>query len=79
MAVLDCDSPVPTVYAQRGLYSDVFEGLLRDAQKSVADFQDLNLEFSKYDCVHGQLPSEEDVERIDAVIITGSCLCFLHV
>lgn len=74
IAVLDCDTPVPNVYPERGLYSDIFEVLLRDAQRSNENLKDLDLAFSKYDCVHGQLPSEKDLSKIDALIITGAGL-----
>jgi hypothetical protein len=30
-AILDCDTPVPNVYADRGLYSNVFATLFQDA------------------------------------------------
>jgi hypothetical protein len=71
-AILDCDTPVPNVYAERGLYSDVFANLLQDAVTKTSSLPELNLQFSNYGCVRGQLPSEEDLLQIDAVIITGS-------
>ena len=73
IAVLDCDTPVPNVYSERGLYSDIFEKLLRDAAKQTQDLPDFHLQFSKYDCVLGNLPSKEDLAKIDGIIITGSC------
>jgi hypothetical protein len=33
----------------------------------------LDLQFSKYDCILGQVPPEENLLKIDAIIITGSC------
>jgi hypothetical protein len=72
IAVLDCDTPVPNVYAERGLYSNVFASLLEDAATKSFFLPELKLQFSAYDCVRGQLPSEDDLLRIDAVIITGS-------
>jgi hypothetical protein len=71
-AILDCDAPVPNVYAECGLYSDVFTTLLQDAATKTSSLPELNLQFSNYDCVRGQLPSEEDLLQINAVIITGS-------
>jgi hypothetical protein len=71
-AILDCDTPVPNVYAERGLYSDVFTTLLQDTATKTSSVPELNLQFSNYDCVRGQLPSEEDLLQINAVIITGS-------
>jgi len=72
IAVLDCDTPVPNVYAERGLYSDIFEALLRDGLTKTEGLQELELRFSKYDCVRGELPSVEDLEGIGGIIITGS-------
>jgi hypothetical protein len=72
IATLDCDIPVPSVYAKRGLYSDIFETLLRDAAASLLDLPELNLQFRKYDCVRGNVPSEADLRDVDAVLITGS-------
>jgi hypothetical protein len=72
IAILDCDTPVPNVYAERGLYSEIFAALLRDAAEHTPDLPALDLQFSKYDCVLGQLPSVKDLLQIDAVIITGS-------
>jgi len=73
IAILDCDTPVPNVYAERGLYSDIFISLLEDAAEKTPGLPQLNFEFNKYDAVQGNLPSEEDLIRIDAIIITGSC------
>ncbi|KAE8444038.1 hypothetical protein EG329_001167 [Mollisiaceae sp. DMI_Dod_QoI] len=72
IVVLDCDTPVPNVYAERGTYADIFEALLRDAAVQTPGIPELDLEFSSYDCVRGYLPSSEELERVDGVIITGS-------
>ena len=72
IVTLDCDTPVPNVLAERGLYSDIFETLLRDAASTLNDVPQLDLHFSKYDCVRGELPSEDDLKGIDAVLLTGS-------
>ena len=73
IAILDCDTPVPSVYAERGLYSDIFASLLQNAKSTLTQFPKFDLEFSKYDCVAGKLPSDEDLRNIDAVLVTGSC------
>ena len=72
IAVLDCDTPVPNVYAQRGLYSDIFADLLKDAASKTPELSGLRLEFSKYDTVRGEEPSEEDLKKLDAIIVTGA-------
>lgn len=72
LAVLDCDTPVPNVLPERGLYSDVFESLLRDAVLKTPGLTKLKLDFSSYDSVQGELPSSQDLHHIDGIIITGS-------
>lgn len=73
VAVLDCDTPVPDVHYWRGLYSDIFTKLLRDAAAQVTDLADLDIRSRRYDCMLGELPTEEDLAETDAVILTGSC------
>jgi hypothetical protein len=72
IAILDCDTPVPNVYAERGLYSDIFATLLRDAALKTSILSEVDLRFIKYNCVLGHVPSEQELLQIDAVIITGS-------
>ena len=72
LAVLDCDTPVPDVLPKRGLYSDVFETLLRDAALKTRGLAKLKLDFSNYDSVQGEPPTSEDLHHIDGIIITGS-------
>lgn len=72
IAILDCDTPVPNVYAERGLYSDIFAALVRDALANTSILKEVDLCFSKYDCVLGHVPSEQDLLQTDVVIITGS-------
>jgi hypothetical protein len=72
IAVLDCDIPVPNVYAERNFYSDIFAALLRDAAVKTPEYTGLKLEFSSYDSMKGEEPSEEDLKLLDGIIITGS-------
>lgn len=72
IAFLDTDTPVSNVYSERGLYSDIFAALLRDATSKSLELSTLNFEFSKYDSVLGQVPSLEELTNLDAIIITGS-------
>lgn len=51
--------------------SDVFEDLLRDAAER-SNAIDLDLQFSKYDCIVGELPTEHELGEIDALLMTGS-------
>jgi hypothetical protein len=71
IVVLDCDTPVLDVYAEKGTYGDIYEALLRDAVTHPG-VPKLELEFSGYDCVKGCLPSMEDLERVHRIIMTGS-------
>jgi hypothetical protein len=72
IAILDCDTPIPNVYSERGLYSDIFAALLQDVASKSPELSALKLEFRKYDSVLGQLPSLEELASLDAIIITGS-------
>ncbi|KAH8597262.1 class I glutamine amidotransferase-like protein [Bisporella sp. PMI_857] len=69
---LDCDTPVPNVLAERGKYSDIFASLLRDAASKTNGLERLELRFTVYDCVLGELPSEAELKDVNGVIITGS-------
>ncbi|KAL2069442.1 hypothetical protein VTL71DRAFT_14121 [Oculimacula yallundae] len=75
---LDCDIPVPNVYAERGYYSDIFERLLKDAVNSENKGHgglipmNLDVKVKRYDCMRGELPSKMELEGINGIIITGS-------
>jgi hypothetical protein len=80
VALLDCDTPVPLVLAERGMYSDIFRGLIIDAaEKQLGKSKKVKWEFSTYHCVKGELPHENKLEDIDAVLITGSGELFLSI
>lgn len=76
VASLDCDIPVPNVYAERGTYSDIFEALLRKAKKTelrdVVNADELELEVKAYNAVRGELPRDDELNGIDGIIVTGS-------
>jgi hypothetical protein len=72
IAILDCDIPVPNVYAARNYYSDIFATLLRDAAAQSPDFKGLKLEFTRYDSMKGKEPSHDELQNLDGVIVTGS-------
>ncbi|KAK0129173.1 hypothetical protein ONS95_001108 [Cadophora gregata] len=72
LAVLDCDTPVPNVLPKRGLYSNIFGNLLRDAALKTRNLTNLKLVFSSYDSVLGELPRSKELHHIDGIIITGS-------
>lgn len=75
IASLDCDVPVPNVYAERGYYSDIFSVLLNDAAKSYFQGKlgvELDVRVTRYDCMRGELPSILELKEIDGIILTGS-------
>ncbi|KAL1973660.1 hypothetical protein VTN31DRAFT_6295 [Thermomyces dupontii] len=77
IAVLECDTPLPNTHAKYGGYGGVFESLLRESAKKLADdnepYQldpDRDLQISKWDVVNDdKYPKLED---IDAILISGS-------
>ncbi|KAF5022036.1 hypothetical protein F66182_5919 [Fusarium sp. NRRL 66182] len=73
LAVLECDTPFPSVNAARGSYGDIFRHLLTKGLKDEAlgsKGNDVNLELSKWDVVTAQeYPNPEDV---DGFLLTGS-------
>lgn len=72
LASFDCDIPVPNVYAERGYYSDIFETLLRKAAKSELSGVPVDIRVKRYDCMRGELPSEDELKEFDGIILTGS-------
>jgi hypothetical protein len=73
IAVINCDIPVPNVLAARGLYSDIFASLLRKATEFYPVWKRTELVFTAYDAVKGELPKQEELEKLDGLLITGSC------
>ena len=72
LASLDCDIPVPNVYAERGFYADIFEKLLNDAVRTELKGLEVDVKVTRYDCMRSELPSEKELDDIDGIIITGS-------
>jgi GMP synthase-like glutamine amidotransferase len=79
IAILDTDTPVPNVVNSCGLYSDIFEALLRGVAPKVPSMNGVTMEFSSFDCVKGELPSLAHLKSIDGMIITGSCRFRFHI
>ncbi|KAF4968800.1 hypothetical protein FSARC_3827 [Fusarium sarcochroum] len=73
LAVLECDTPFPSVNEKRGSYGDIFHDLLKKGLKDEAlgsKGSDVSLELSKWDVVTAQeYPKAEDV---DGFLLTGS-------
>ena len=68
VAVLECDTPVPTVNAARGSYGDVFHSLLENGLAG----RDLELKVSKWDVVNIQKYPSYD--QVDGILISGSSM-----
>ncbi|KAM0336558.1 hypothetical protein ACHAPQ_004051 [Fusarium lateritium] len=73
LAVLECDTPLPSLVQKRGSYAEVFRDLLSKGLKDdslASKVKDLSLELSKWDVVTAQeYPNPEDV---DGLLLTGS-------
>lgn len=73
LAVLECDTPFPSVLENRGSYAEVFRDLLSEGLKDESlgsKAKDLSLELSKWDVVTAQeYPNPDDV---DGILLTGS-------
>ncbi|KAK2745847.1 hypothetical protein FQN57_003460 [Myotisia sp. PD_48] len=74
IAILDADSPVPIVRSRRGVYSDIFSKLLKEAAQRINEklkpVNPAQFTFSQYNSVQGQYPRE--LSTIDGILITGS-------
>lgn len=73
LALLLCDTPLPTVVAQHGDYTRIFEALLKASAPS-----DVNFDLTSYDVVH-KMEYPPDQDELDGVLLTGSgeaLLCF---
>ena len=68
IALFLCDTPIPTVRAVDGIYTDIFNTLLRKSRP------DLQYVLDPYDVREKQeYPRPEDLAKYDAIMLTGSC------
>ncbi|KAF1945235.1 class I glutamine amidotransferase-like protein [Clathrospora elynae] len=70
IAILECDTPLPTVVEKYGRYDRIFTTLLEAAAEGLGLSPKRDLELSGYDVVTAQ--EYPDLESIDAVLISGS-------
>ncbi|KAF4459692.1 anthranilate synthase component II [Fusarium albosuccineum] len=73
LAVLECDTPFPSVNEARGSYGDIFRDLLTKGLKHEGlgpKGSDVNLDLSKWDVVTAQ--SYPNAEDVDGYLLTGS-------
>ncbi|KAM5346434.1 hypothetical protein ACJ41O_009439 [Fusarium nematophilum] len=73
IAVLECDTPFPSVNAARGSYGEIFRELLTKGLKHEAlgsKGSDVSIELSKWDVVSAQ--EYPNVEDVDGILLSGS-------
>ncbi|KAF4345913.1 anthranilate synthase component II [Fusarium beomiforme] len=73
IAVLECDTPFPSVNEKRGSYGDIFRELLTKGLKNEAlgdKGKDVSLDVSKWDVVTAQ--EYPNIEDVDGFLLTGS-------
>ena len=73
VAILECDTPLDKVLNKYGSYGDIFTALLQQASKEVTAEvgEQVQVECTNYDVVDKQ-EYPEDLETVDAVLMTGS-------
>lgn len=70
LAILECDTPIPTVKARYGSYGEIFRRqLTAGIETLLSQGDDIELETSTWDAVASNLPALDD---IDALLISGS-------
>ena len=75
LAVLECDTPVPTVREARGSYGDVFQSLLAKGLTELGDEKgNAQLCITKWDVVTSQEYPKAD--EVDGILLTGSSALF---
>lgn len=72
VAILECDTPMDKVLNKYGSYGDIFTALLKQAAEDLtAAGEKVQVECSSYDVVDKQ-EYPEDLDKVDAVLMTGS-------
>jgi hypothetical protein len=78
IALLVCDTPMDSIKDEHGDYSVMFTGLLRTAAAQLGLAPDV-VTLDAYDVVGAMAyPTEEQLDRYDGVLITGSSECQNH-
>jgi hypothetical protein len=78
IALLVCDTPMDSIKDEHGDYSVMFTGLLRTAAVQLGLAPDA-VALHAYDVVGAMAyPTEEQLDRYDGVLITGSSECQNH-
>lgn len=71
LALLICDTPIPTVKAEHGSYRDIFHELLKS---SLPKKRGLPQKFTLdgFDVVNGEYPTKRQLEGYQGILISGS-------
>ena len=81
IALLVCDTPIPSVREDYGLYPDIFRSFLSKSLSKLPVGEDVKFELDSYDVTSQQYPSENDLEvgsGYNAIMITGSGKSSFH-
>lgn len=70
IAILECDTPPPALVEKYGRYDRIFTTLLEAAAEDLGLSPKQDLDLSAFDVVTAQ--EYPDLEKIDAVLISGS-------
>lgn len=71
-AILECDTPVDSVFARRGTYGEIFKKLISDAHSRTNSQlkYPVELKLTTWDVVNKQ--EYPDLKDVDALLLTGS-------
>ena len=70
LAILECDTPIPSVLERRGSYGDIFADILSNALKGLPAHSGVKPIFTSWDVVGKQ--EYPDLEQVDGILLTGS-------
>ncbi|KAI0674266.1 class I glutamine amidotransferase-like protein [Trametes maxima] len=71
IAVLLCDTPLPSIVAAQGDYGAIFTALFRNSLQATAAADDSEFQVDAFDVRNAQI-YPDDVDQYDAVLLTGS-------
>lgn len=70
LAILECDTPIPSVLERRGTYGDIFADILGTALKGLPAYSAVEPLFTSWDVVDKQ--EYPDLDQVDGILLTGS-------
>ncbi|KAF8317674.1 class I glutamine amidotransferase-like protein [Clavulina sp. PMI_390] len=72
LAILLCDTPVPSVKSQYGNYVDIFRTMLESSLERTRPESSIEWSLDGYDVVQQEYPTDNKLAQYDAVLISGS-------